>query len=211
MAFDLQEQEQIDALKAFWQRWGVTVTAVVVAALLGTIGVQGWRWYQQRQAESAAALYGQMEALAAKGDTVKLVAAAEPIKQDYPRTAYASRAALAAARAAYETGDAKTARTQLGWVVEHASEDSLKAVARLRLATLAIDAKQYDEALALLTTEHDPAFAGLFLDARGDALSAKGDTAAARSAYRDALAKTPADAANRPYLQIKLDALGGES
>ena len=57
MAFDLQEQEQIDALKAFWQRWGTTVTAVIVAALLGVTGVQGWRWYQQRQAESAAALW----------------------------------------------------------------------------------------------------------------------------------------------------------
>lgn len=211
MAFDLQEQEQIDELKAFWRKWGTLISGVLLAAALGTAGVQGWRWYQHRQAESAATLYGQMEALAAKGDTAKLVSAAEPIKQEYPRTAYAARAALAAARAAYEANDAKTAREQLNWVLEHASEPGLKAVARLRLATLAVDAKQYDEALGLLGGEHETAFDGLFLDAKGDALAAKGDTAAARGAYREALNKTPADAPNRSYLQIKLDALGGES
>lgn len=211
MAFDLQEQEQIDELKAFWGKWGTLISGVLLAAALGAAGVQGWRWHQHRQAEAAAALYGQMEALAAKGDTTKLVSAAEPIKQEYPRTAYAARAALAAARAAYEANDAKTAREQLNWVLEHASEPGLKAVARLRLATLAIDGKQYDEALGLLGGEHDAAFEGLFLDAKGDALAAKGDVAAARAAYREALGKTPADASNRPYLQIKLDALGGES
>ena len=89
-----------------------------------------------------------------------------------------------------EANDAKTAREQLNWVLEHASEPGLKAVARLRLATLAVDGKQYDEALGLLGGEHDTAFDGLFLDAKGDALAAKGDTAGARSAYREALNKT---------------------
>ena len=68
MAFDLQEQEQIDELKAFWRKWGTLITGVLVNSCAGHgWGAQGWRWYQHRQAESAAALYGQMEALAAKG------------------------------------------------------------------------------------------------------------------------------------------------
>ena len=55
--YDLEEQDKIDDLKAFWKRWGNAISAVVIAVCVAFIGVQGWRYYQNKQAEDAAVLY----------------------------------------------------------------------------------------------------------------------------------------------------------
>ena len=120
---DLREQEQIDELKAFWRKWGTLITGVLVAVALGTAGVQNWRWYQHRQAESAPrrAVRAEMEALAAKGDTAKLVSAADDQGiSRAPPTPPAPRWPLPVLL--MPANDAKTAREQLNWVLEHANE-----------------------------------------------------------------------------------------
>ena len=85
----------------------------------------------------------------------------------------------------------------------------MSAIARLRLASLLLDQKTYDAAIAELNKEHPAGFDALFLDLKGDVLVAKGDAAAARDAYKSALAKLVGDSPNRQFIQTKLDALGG--
>ena len=53
MAYDLQEQEQIDELKAFWNRYGNFILTVVTVVLLAIAGYRGWGWYEARQATAA--------------------------------------------------------------------------------------------------------------------------------------------------------------
>ena len=55
---DLQEQEQLDELKAFWKRWGSAITWVLIAVLAAFAGWNGWNWYQREQAVKAGALRG---------------------------------------------------------------------------------------------------------------------------------------------------------
>ena len=50
MAYDLQEQESIDQMKAWWDRWGTPVTAAVCVVCLGFAGWNGWNWYKRNQA-----------------------------------------------------------------------------------------------------------------------------------------------------------------
>jgi predicted negative regulator of RcsB-dependent stress response len=207
-AFDLQEQEQIAEIKAFWETWGKWITTGVVVVALGSAGMQGWRWYQAKQAAAAAELFVQMEA--AGSDSKKQIAAADRIKTEYPRTAYASRAALTVAQTAHTAGDVAAAKAQLLWVVEHSKEAGLADLARLRVAGLLLDEKQYDAALAQLAAAHDAAFDGLFLATKGDILLARNDRAGAGKAYTEALAKLAADAPSRAYVQLKSDALGGK-
>ena len=52
--YDLEEQEKIDDLKAFWNRWGNAILAAVIAVCLAYVAVAGWRWWTNRQAEEAA-------------------------------------------------------------------------------------------------------------------------------------------------------------
>ena len=81
------------------------------------------------------------------------------------------------AQTAHTAGDVAAAKAQLLWVVEHSKEAGLADLARLRVAGLLLDEKQYDAALAQLAAAHDAAFDGLFRATKGDILLARNDRA----------------------------------
>lgn len=210
-AFDLQEQEQIDALRAFWQRWGRSLAVVLVAVLVGYLGWMGWKTYQLHQTEAAATLYAQFDTVLAQSDLEALEKAATPLKTAYPNSSYAARASLVLARLAFEKNNLTLARSELVFVAKNTKDLSLVSMAHLRLAAIWLDEKKYDEALAELSKEHDDVFAAEFLDLKGDILYAKGQFKAAHDAYREALASLSPTAPTYPLIQIKLDALGAAS
>jgi predicted negative regulator of RcsB-dependent stress response len=206
-AYDHEEQDQIEELKAWWVRWGTPITAVVVAAAVVVVGYQGWRWWGARHALEASALYAAVDAASGSKDMAKAKDAVADLTDRYARTGYAARAELVYAKMLYDAGDHKAALAQLDGAVEHTSEDALKAIARYRIAQIHIDDGQYDAALAALDAAHPPSFDGMFADLRGDALAAAGRNADARKAYQTALAKLDAKSPYRNYVQLKLDSL----
>jgi predicted negative regulator of RcsB-dependent stress response len=207
--YDLEEQEKLDDLKAWWEQNSKYVSAAVLVVALVVIGVQGWRWYQRTQAEQASVLYQAVSQAARANDVSKAKEPASQIVDRFARTAYAPRAALLYAKMLYDSGDKAGARAQLQWVVDQASGDELKAIARFRLAQAMLDEKQYDDALKTLDVKTDDAFAGLFADLKGDILAAAGKSAEAKSAYETALAKIDPKSPYRAFVQVKFDALGG--
>jgi predicted negative regulator of RcsB-dependent stress response len=207
--YDLEEQEKLDDLKAWWEQNSKYVSAAVVVVALVVIGVQGWRWYQRTQAEQASVLYQAVSQAARANDVSKAREPASQIVDRFARTAYAPRAALLYAKMLYDGGDKTGARAQLQWVIDHASADELKEIARFRLAQAMLDEKQYDDALKTLDVKTDDAFAGLFADLRGDILAAAGKNAEAKAAYGVALAKIDPKSPYRAFVQVKFDALGG--
>jgi predicted negative regulator of RcsB-dependent stress response len=207
--YDLEEQEKLDDLKAWWEQNSKYVSAAVLVVALVVIGVQGWRWYQRTQAEQASVLYQAVSQAARANDVSKAKEPASQIVDRFARTAYAPRAALLYAKMLYDSGDKAGARAQLQWVVDHASGDELKAIALFRLAQAMLDEKQYDDALKTLDVKTDDAFAGLFADLKGDILAAAGKSAEAKSAYETALAKIDPKSPYRAFVQVKFDALGG--
>ena len=207
--YDLEEQEKLDDLKAWWEQNSKYVSAAVLVVALVVIGVQGWRWYQRTQAEQASVLYQAVSQAARANEVSKAKEPASQIVDRFARTAYAPRAALLYAKMLYDSGDKAGARAQLQWVVDQASGDELKAIARFRLAQAMLDEKQYDDALKTLDVKTDDAFAGLFADLKGDILAAAGKSAEAKSAYETALAKIDPKSPYRAFVQVKFDALGG--
>jgi predicted negative regulator of RcsB-dependent stress response len=205
--YDLQEQDQIDDLKAWWQRYGGTITVALVLGLLVVAGIQGWRWYTAHRAESASVLYSAVGEAVRVKEPAKAKDAIAELTSRYAGTGYAPRAELLYAKMLYDAGDRDGAKAQLAWVVDHASEEELQAIARYRLAQVQVDEKQYDAALATLDAKHPSAFDGLFADLRGDALAAAGRPADARAAYENALAKLDSKSAYRNYVQVKHDAI----
>lgn len=208
-SYDLQEQDQIEELKAWWARYGGTIAAALVLGAIVVIGIQGWRWWTGKRAEDASVLYSAVSQAATTKDAAKAKDAMRDLADRYTATGYAPRAALLYAKMLYDGGDRKGASAQLSWVVDHSTEDQLKAVARYRLAGIQIDDKQYEAALATLDAKHPAPFDGMYDDLRGDALAALGRTADARSAYQAALAKLDPKSQYRGYLQLKLEALPG--
>ena len=61
MAYDLEEQESIDQMKAWWDRWGTPVTSVVCVCCLAFAGWNGWNWWQRNQAAKASQIYAALQ------------------------------------------------------------------------------------------------------------------------------------------------------
>ena len=218
--YDLEEQEQIAEIKAWWTQYGTLLLGIVTAASIGVIIWQGWNWYQRNQTAQASMVYSVLQNAVLEKDAQRIKAASGELLEKFPRTAYASLAALTTAKATFDAGDAKTARLQLLWVVDN-GKDELRDLARLRLAALLLDDKAYDEAQKQLDGSPTGAFAVRFLDSRGDVFYAQGKKADARAAYQGALARLDetgkakntlqdrqATAAYRDLLEQKLAALG---
>jgi predicted negative regulator of RcsB-dependent stress response len=207
--YDLEEQEQIDALKAWWRQNGRFVVVVVVAAALAALGTAGWRYYRTQQNEQASQVFAELEK-AARGNNLKQVRElSTQLADQYGRTTYAALGALVVAKAEFEAGDLKAAATRLEWAAEHARDDETRAIATLRLAGVRLDEKKFDEALKLLEQQPPEPFVSLYADLKGDVLAAQGKAADARNAYQHALEKLPPEGLYRALVQVKLDGLGG--
>jgi predicted negative regulator of RcsB-dependent stress response len=207
--YDLEEQEKVDALKAWWRENRRLVMAFIVVAAIASASVTGWKSWKQHQAELAADAFAQFQKELAQADPNKVLSAANTIEQSYPGSAYAARAGLSAAQRLYSLGKTTEAKTQYEWVIQHSEEPALQSLAHIRLAGLLADDKKYTEATALLDKGIDAAFLGMASDLRGDILLAQGKTTEARDAYRTALTSFEGNHPLRQVVQLKADALGG--
>ncbi len=224
--YDLEEQEQIAELKAWWKVYGNRLVNAATVIALVVIAWQGWNWYQRNQSGQASMIYGVLQKAVQDKDTQRIKAASGELIEKYGSTSYAALGALSSAKVMIEAGDNPSAKVQLLWAAEHA-KDELQYLARLRAALLLLDEKAYDLALKQLEGASNPAFDVRFQDTRGDILSAQGKKTEAVVAYQTALTKLgeleksgktasagqdwqgQSNAVLRDLLTQKIDALGG--
>jgi len=210
MAYDLEEQEQMASLKAWWKDHGSTVMMVVVVIALAVAGWRGWDWYQREQSLKAGAVYEQLAKGVAAGDAKVVRDSAGTLLESYPGSLYASMGALASAKFQFDRSDLKTAKLQLQWVLDRSKSEEFRDIARLRLAGVLMDEKAYDEALKLVDAKHGEAFAAQYAALKGDLLVAKNQGTDAKAAYKVALEKAGKKSDSfRESVQMRLDALGG--
>jgi predicted negative regulator of RcsB-dependent stress response len=205
---DLEEQEQLAALKAWWidnRNW-MLGTVVVCAVIVGSW--RGWQYYEIKQANEAAILYAEFIKQVESNDYKRVNDAAAAVMDKFSGSAYASRAALLAAQINEQNKDPAKAKIQLQWVIDHSHEAGLTDVAKLRFSAMMLDDKNFSGAIKLLDSKHQPAFDGLYADLKGDVLNAEGKLEEARTAYKLASEKVDSKGTYRNLIQIKLDALG---
>lgn len=206
---DLQEQEQVDAFKAWWKDNGKWLLIALALAVAGFAAMQGWQFYKEKKMTDASTLYAELEKQLASNDPKRVNDAEQAVINQFGTTAYAPRAALLAAQVNLQNKDVARAKSQLEWVIKNADEPGLQNVARLKLASVLLDEKNYADALKLLDVKHAESFMGLYADLKGDVLNAQGKADEARAAYQLAFNKTDAQSKYRTLIQMKLDALGG--
>src|SRR5690242_4657428 len=137
--YNLEEQENVDGLKAWWGKYSTAVTILLTAFLVAVGGVQVWKYYQQQQAQQASDLYALLQQVKTSNDAAKINDAAQLLIEGFPSSGYATRAALIAAQVDVEAGNNKRAIQNLQWTVDHAKETTMQDLARLRIAGILLD------------------------------------------------------------------------
>lgn len=207
-ALDLQEQEQLAELKAWWEKRGNLVLSTLIIVFLAIAAYNGWRYYQRSQSLAAGAVFEQLQTATAAGDKAKTREIAGSLLEGYSGSSYAPLGALLAAKTLVTAGEVQSAKAQLQWVIDKGRDDELKHLARVRLAGILLDEKSYDEGLKLLEAARPPHFEALYADRRGDLLLAQGKPQEARAAWQEALTKAEAKTPMRGSVELKLELVG---
>jgi predicted negative regulator of RcsB-dependent stress response len=205
---DFEEQEQLDQIKAFWKRHGNLILGLLIAVLVSYLGWNQWEQRQRSQALQASAMYDELDKAATARDLPKAAQVFSDLKSRYPKTLFTQQAGLLLARVQFDAKQPDDARASLTWVSDNATTDEYKALARLRLAGMLMEAKKFDEALALLGQAPAPAFEALVADRRGDVLLAMGKQTEAVTAYNQAWKAMDTQVGYRRVIEGKLGALG---
>ena len=211
MAYDLEEQEQLATLKAVWKQYGNLITWTLIIALAAYAAWMQWNNYQNNQSAQASQLYEEMQKSVTAKDNAKVQRAADDLKQKFGATSYASMSALIAAKSAFDANDLKAAKAQLQWLIDSGKNDEYKAIAKIRLAGIALDEKNYDGALSQLAGDFPEDLQAEVLDRKGDIYVAQANIEGARKAYQAAIDKMTDKSPVRQVVQIKLDAIGGST
>ena len=209
MAYDLEEQEQIDAIKAWWTKYGNLVTWVLIVALASYAGWAYWNRTQAEAARNAAVIYQDLEKKLEAKNTADVQKDADQLRKEFGKTIYAQFAGLATAKLAADAGDTKTAKAQLQLVIDGNYNEEIAVIAKVRLAGVLLDEKAYDDAMKLLGGDVSEKFQVLVLDRKGDILAAQNKITEARAMYQSAIDKSEEKSQTRQYIQVKLEAIGG--
>lgn len=205
MASYHSDQEQVEALKRWWEENGRSLFAGVIIGLGALLGWRGWVNYQENQAEAASTHYADLRAAVERGDAQTIEANAKTLQDSFASTPYASLAALQLAKVEAEAGDLEASATHLRWAIDSTPQEVVRNVARLRLARVLNAQSRHDAALSIVKGEFPAAYTSLIEEIRGDALVAKGLIEEARRAYDRAILAASGEV---EYLRMKRADLG---
>lgn len=205
------EEEQVEALKRWWQENGKSLILTIAVSVGGVLSWNAYQDHQTNESELASVYFQQLMTSAPAGQLGETEIAeirynSDLLKKEFSASTYAQFAALMIARVEVQEGNLAAATTELKWVIAQQGDVEVRTLATLRLAKLLGAQNQYDEALALLVDADDAWQLGR-LETRGDLLVAQGDLDAARAAYTEASLLAVTSGTNNPLLGLKLDNL----
>jgi len=207
MALDLEEQEQVDELKALWKKYGVYITRGVIAFFVLYGLFQGWGYYQTKQSQGASELYQSIVVMDEK-NTKDILVKSQKLMDDYSGTPYAGRAAILFAKASYLEGNKDKAKEKLEWASSHAKESATESIALIQLGQILVEEKKYEDALKRVNDVDNEGYLGLSNDLKGDILNAMGKKEEAKKAYQEALKRFGPKDPYAKFTQEKLESLG---
>lgn len=207
-AFDLDEQEQIDALKQFWKAYGKLIMVVALSVVVGFGGTKWWQHRQVAQAQIASEKFNQLETAEQDDDSDVVKDFAEELVKNHNGTYYADLARLKLAKTLADSSDLEEAITVLNEIIGESKDEILVSLAKLRLSTIFLQLEDFDSALRVLDGDGSSSMSGLYADSRGDIYAAQGSFDMARSFYTEALTSLPEGNPWRDIVQIKIDSIG---
>lgn len=201
----MTEDEQVEAIKKWWGKWGNHLLTVILIILLAVTGTKWYRQYRYNIKTHASQGFEQLMQSYAKKEETGVSAQSHYLMSNYPSTIYAEGSALMLAKQAISEGKWDEAITHLTWVKDNTKTKPVKQIARLRLARVLMSQKKYQQGLSLLETVDDKTYMMLVHEIRGDIYLAQGKKTDARSQYLLAIQALPKKNVVPPELKMKLN------
>lgn len=205
------EEQQLEALKKWWAKYGNKVLTVILVVALSVSGYRYWQHHRQVIAETASMQFDDMMKAVKEKDKTTALAKAERLVKEFDSTPYASLGALMLAKDAVEANDYAKASEHLNWVLEHASVNDFKFIARTRLARILMSENKFDEALSVLNIQNTNGYETVIQELKGDIYLAQNKIDEAKEALTKAWKSAPETAKSRLVLRMKLEDLGLEN
>ena len=202
------DQEQIEAIKGWWNKNGNWVIGGCLAFIVSYIGLYMYQDSAQTHRVAGSKAYEQLlvNLTSETPDSEALTAQIELLKGEYKDLGYGVMAALQEAKVAVDAGKLESALPALDWAAKNA-EAELLTVILYRKAVVQYALDDLDGALTSLNAMSGTGHQTLSFELMGDILLAQGKPDEARKAYKAALDLSSEQDINNPYLQLKLDDL----
>ncbi len=207
MADHIYEEQQLEAMKVWWQKQGKRVAVAVVLLVLSLYATKAWMSHKEAYFEKASEYYETMQLSVHEGNNEALKVQAKHLIENFSDTRYADFAQLMLAKQAVDAKQLEEAETALTWILSESGSENLQHIARFRLARVHIAQEKFQNALDLFSGVDFGAYAPIYHEVEGDAYLGLKDFAKARTAYQLAVAKLGAEASLNPLLKMKLDDL----
>ncbi len=198
------EEQQVEALKAFWNENG---NAIIGGLIIGFASFIGYGYYKDNKLEqevNTSEAYQNVVELAATDENAYREAG-EKFINEHGDSNYSALTALALAKEVAGHQDWAQAEKYLKTAVEKSSEAGIKAIATVRLARVQIQLEQYDNALSTISQTLPESFKASIEEIKGDAYLKQDKVDLARNAYQAAIDASGEN--SNPALQMKLDDL----
>jgi len=200
---NLTDQQQADLIKNWLKENSKFLIGALVLGISGFFGIQFFQQNKLKEAEMASQLYSEIEFAVKQQRVSQAQSLLQTMDANFANTPYQDQSHLFMAKLFMDSVDYENAILQLEFLIENSSEESLKHIARIRIARIKLQQNLYDEALQTLEIESMGSFEAKYEEIKGDIFSKKGEFSEAQASYLKALELLLPGEFDYEYIQMK--------
>ncbi|OGV31882.1 MAG: hypothetical protein A3E88_07690 [Legionellales bacterium RIFCSPHIGHO2_12_FULL_35_11] len=203
MSVYMTEDEQVELLKSWWKKYNSVIIVSISILLLAISGFKFFLWKHEKKMSAASVAYEHMMVSVANGDTNAVKSYSETLISKYGSTVYADAARLTLAKNAVDTHKYKIAKNLLEKICKQCRAKVILDIARIRLARILIQEKDFTYALAELAKVENESYLPIINELKGDISALSGKTEEAVSYYKKAIGGVDTSGIGNLFLEMK--------
>lgn len=207
----MTEEEQIESMKKWWNRYGNIITIIFSVVLLIMAGYRYWTWHHDKVTQQASIAYENMMVAFSNQNNKGVKSYANELIANYQNTVYADVAHLTLAKLYVAKNKLKEAKDELKKVADSSKMKELQQIAKIRFARLLASEKEYKDALNELNTMSSSVYLPVINELKGDIYGETGQYQEALKAYHLALDESKNNGMGNLFLQMKTNELSIKS
>jgi predicted negative regulator of RcsB-dependent stress response len=199
----MTEEEQLESIKKWWKRYGNVVTVVVSLILFSIAGYRYFMWHEDKLTQQASVAYEQMMLALSNHNNKAVKSYANELMNNHSSSVYADVAHMTLAKIYVSKNKLNQAQSELQIVADKSKVNSLKQIAKIRIARILVAGKAYTDALNELNQVVDNTYLPVINELKGDIYGATGKYEEAMNSYKQAIDEVKTNGMGNLFLEMK--------